>query len=108
MVQAVSDPCVQPDPTLLQAFAQFFPQPQLTDLVLTTVEELSSSRAQLSLASAQLMSAVIQERGADLGKVTWCYSKSSALKVRSPGLFPWLCHQAARKPCPSPQLALIH
>ncbi|XP_053514739.1 maestro heat-like repeat family member 5 [Artibeus jamaicensis] len=52
-----------------KAFAQFFTQPQLTSLVLTAVEELSSSRTQLSLASAQLMSAVIQERGKDLGKV---------------------------------------
>ncbi|KAM5332409.1 maestro heat-like repeat-containing protein family member 1 [Glossophaga mutica] len=52
-----------------KAFAHFFNKPQLTNLVLTTVEELSSSRAQLSLASAQLMSAVIQERGTDLEKV---------------------------------------
>ncbi|KAM5332407.1 maestro heat-like repeat-containing protein family member 7 [Glossophaga mutica] len=52
-----------------KAFAHFFNKPQLTNLVLTTVEELSSSRAQLSLASAQLMSTVIQERGTDLWKV---------------------------------------
>ncbi|XP_036901826.1 maestro heat-like repeat-containing protein family member 7 [Sturnira hondurensis] len=52
-----------------KAFAQFFTQPQLTNLVLTAVKELSSSRTQSSLASAQLMSAVIQEQGKDLGKV---------------------------------------
>lgn len=63
-------PC---DPTLLQAFAEYFTQRQLTNLVLTAMEELTGSRAKVSLAAAQLMSAVMKKRGSDLIKVVWCW-----------------------------------
>uniref|UniRef100_G1Q7C7 Maestro heat like repeat family member 1 n=1 Tax=Myotis lucifugus TaxID=59463 RepID=G1Q7C7_MYOLU len=48
------------------AFAEYFTQSQLTNLVLTAMEELTGSRAKVSLAAAQLMSAVMKKRGSDL------------------------------------------
>ncbi|XP_070263663.1 maestro heat-like repeat-containing protein family member 1 isoform X2 [Myotis yumanensis] len=51
------------------AFAEYFTQSQLTNLVLTAMEELTGSRAKVSLAAAQLMSAVMKKRGSDLIKV---------------------------------------
>lgn len=62
-------PC---DPTLLQAFAEYFTQAQLSNLVQTAMEELTGSRAKMSLAAAQLMSAVMKKRGTDLIQVVWC------------------------------------
>lgn len=61
--------CIQPHPTLLQAFAEYFTQIQLTTLVLTAMEGLTDSRARVSLAAAQLMSGVMKERGRDMIKV---------------------------------------
>lgn len=64
MAQAISGKgprCVHPDPTLLQTFAEYFTQIQLTSLVLTAMEDLTDSRAKVSLAAAQLMSAVMKE-----------------------------------------------
>lgn len=58
---------------------------QLTTLVLTAMEGLTDSRAKVSLAAAQLMSAVMKERGRDMIKVMWCCSGSSALHTRSLG-----------------------
>lgn len=37
------------------------------------MEELTGSRAKVSLAAAQLMSAVMKKRGTDLIKVVWCW-----------------------------------
>ncbi|XP_049738136.1 maestro heat-like repeat-containing protein family member 7 isoform X2 [Elephas maximus indicus] len=52
-----------------RAFAGYFTELQLTTLVLTAIEGLTDSRAKVSLAAAQLMSAVMKERGKDLIKV---------------------------------------
>ncbi|KAK1340805.1 hypothetical protein QTO34_017199 [Cnephaeus nilssonii] len=54
---------------IAEAFAEYFTQTQLTNLVLTAMEELTGSRAKVSLAAAQLMSAVMKKRGTDLIKV---------------------------------------
>ncbi|XP_023604097.1 maestro heat-like repeat-containing protein family member 1 [Myotis lucifugus] len=54
---------------IAEAFAEYFTQSQLTNLVLTAMEELTGSRAKVSLAAAQLMSAVMKKRGSDLIKV---------------------------------------
>ncbi|XP_036314037.1 maestro heat-like repeat-containing protein family member 7 [Pipistrellus kuhlii] len=54
---------------IAEAFAEYFTQTQLTNLVLTAMEELTGSRAKVSLAAAQLMSGVIKKRGSDLIKV---------------------------------------
>lgn len=104
MAQAVSDKgspgsrLIAPsDPTLLQAFAEYFTQTQLTNLVLTAMEELTGSRAKVSLAAAQLMSGVMKKRGSDLIKVVWCWVGSSAWNVSSPGSCPD-CYQPAKGP----------
>ncbi|XP_077615151.1 maestro heat-like repeat-containing protein family member 1 [Crocuta crocuta] len=52
-----------------KAFAEYFTEVQLTNLVLTTMEGLTDSRAKVSLAAAQLMSAVMKERGRDMIKI---------------------------------------
>ncbi|XP_053423323.1 maestro heat-like repeat-containing protein family member 7 [Nycticebus coucang] len=52
-----------------RAFGGCLTQSQLYDLVLEAMEGLSNSKAKLSLAAAQLMSAVIKERGRNLIKV---------------------------------------
>ncbi|XP_045382937.1 maestro heat-like repeat-containing protein family member 7 [Lemur catta] len=52
-----------------EAFAEYFTQMQLTNMVLKALEGLTDSKAKLSLASAQLMSAVMKERGGDVLKV---------------------------------------
>lgn len=83
--QAGGSRCRQPDATLLQAFAEYFTQMQLTTLVLTAMEGLTDSRAKVSLAAAQLMSAVMKERGRDMIKVGWCCGGSSALHTWSLG-----------------------
>ncbi|KAM8802744.1 maestro heat-like repeat family member 5 [Rhynchonycteris naso] len=54
---------------IAKAFAEFFTQTQLTNLVLMAEEDLTDSRAQASLASAQFMSALIEERGTDIIEV---------------------------------------
>ncbi|XP_036107450.1 maestro heat-like repeat-containing protein family member 1 [Molossus molossus] len=54
---------------IAKAFAEYFNETQLTNLVLTAMEELTGSRAKVSLAAAQLMSAVMKERGTDMIKV---------------------------------------
>lgn len=77
--------CIQSDPTLLQAFAEYFTKIQLTTLVLTAMEGLTDSRAKVSLAAAQLMSGVMKERGRDMIKVVWCCGDSPALRVRALG-----------------------
>lgn len=62
----------------MQAFAEYFTQIQLTNLVLTAMEGLTDSRAKVSLAAAQLMSAVMEERGRDMIKVVWHCGESPA------------------------------
>ncbi|CAK7299296.1 Maestro heat-like repeat-containing protein family member 1 [Vulpes lagopus] len=52
-----------------EAFAEYFTKMQLTTLVLTAMEGLTDSRAKVSLAAAQLMSAVMKERGRDMIKI---------------------------------------
>ncbi|XP_045423881.1 maestro heat-like repeat-containing protein family member 1 [Lemur catta] len=52
-----------------QAFAEYFTRSQLRDLVLEAIEGLTDSKAKLSLAAAQLMKAVMEERGRDMTKV---------------------------------------
>ncbi|KAM9674103.1 maestro heat-like repeat-containing protein family member 1 [Trichechus inunguis] len=54
---------------IAKAFAEYFTELQLTTLVLTAIEALTDSRAKVSLAAAQLMSAVMKERGKDMIKV---------------------------------------
>ncbi|XP_016070691.1 PREDICTED: maestro heat-like repeat-containing protein family member 1 [Miniopterus natalensis] len=54
---------------IAEAFAEYFTKSQLTSLVLTAMEELTGSRAKVSLAAAQLMSAVMKKRGTDIIKV---------------------------------------
>ncbi|XP_057560132.1 maestro heat-like repeat-containing protein family member 1 [Hippopotamus amphibius kiboko] len=54
---------------IAKAFAEYFTQMQLTTLVLTAMEGLTDSRAKVSLAAAQLMSAVMKERGRDMTKI---------------------------------------
>nr|KAF6495895.1 hypothetical protein HJG63_010212 [Rousettus aegyptiacus] len=54
---------------IAKAFAEYFTQMQLTTLVLTAMEGLTDSRAKLSLAAAQLISGVMQERGRDMIKI---------------------------------------
>ncbi|KAM5252294.1 maestro heat-like repeat-containing protein family member 1 [Hipposideros larvatus] len=54
---------------IAKAFAEYFTQIQLTNLVLTAMEGLTDSRAKVSLAAAQLMSAVMEERGRDMIKI---------------------------------------
>jgi hypothetical protein len=56
---------------LWQAFAEYFTQIQLTNLVLMAMEGLTDSKAKVSLAAAQLMNAVMKERGKDVIKVVW-------------------------------------
>ncbi|XP_045423878.1 maestro heat-like repeat-containing protein family member 7 [Lemur catta] len=53
----------------LEAFAEYFTRSQLRDLVLEAIEGLTDSKAKLSLAAAQLMKAVMEERGRDMTKV---------------------------------------
>ena len=69
----------------LQAFAEYFTEMQLTHLVLTAMEGLTDSKATVSLAAAQLMSAVMKERGRDMIKVVWCCGGSSVMHTRSLG-----------------------
>nr|XP_035948345.1 maestro heat-like repeat-containing protein family member 7 [Halichoerus grypus] len=54
---------------IAKAFAEYFTQMQLTTLVLTAMEGLTDSRAKVSLAATQLMSAVMKERGRDMIKI---------------------------------------
>ncbi|XP_008576182.1 PREDICTED: maestro heat-like repeat-containing protein family member 1 [Galeopterus variegatus] len=54
---------------IAKAFAEYFTQLQLTNLVLTAIEGLTHSKAKVSLAAAQLMSAVMRERGRDMIKI---------------------------------------
>ncbi|XP_058138569.1 maestro heat-like repeat-containing protein family member 1 isoform X1 [Dasypus novemcinctus] len=54
---------------IAKAFAEYFTEIQATTLVLTAMEGLTDSRAKVSLAAAQLMSAVMKERGKDMIKV---------------------------------------
>ncbi|XP_059041050.1 maestro heat-like repeat-containing protein family member 1 [Mustela lutreola] len=54
---------------IAKAFAEYFTQVQLTTLVLTAMEGLTDSRVKVSLATAQLMSAVMKERGRDMIKI---------------------------------------
>ncbi|XP_060046284.1 maestro heat-like repeat-containing protein family member 1 isoform X2 [Erinaceus europaeus] len=54
---------------IAKAFAEYFTQYQLTNLVLTAIEGLTDTRAKVSLAAAQLMSAVMKERGRDMLKI---------------------------------------
>lgn len=56
---------------LLQAFAEYFTQIQLSNLVLTAMCDLTDSKSKVSLAAAQLMNAVMKERGRDMLKVVW-------------------------------------
>lgn len=57
--------------SLLQAFAEHFTEIQLTNLVLMALDDLTDSKYKVSLAAAQLMSAVMKERGRDMLKVVW-------------------------------------
>ncbi|XP_075866479.1 maestro heat-like repeat-containing protein family member 7 [Microcebus murinus] len=52
-----------------KVFAEYFTEIQLCDLVLEAIEGLTDDKAKLSLAAAQLMNAVIEERGRDMIKV---------------------------------------
>ncbi|XP_071465405.1 maestro heat-like repeat-containing protein family member 1 [Marmota flaviventris] len=54
---------------IAKAFAEYFTQIQLTNLVLTAVNDLTDSESKVSLAAAQLMSAVMKERGRDMLKI---------------------------------------
>ncbi|XP_044917182.1 maestro heat-like repeat-containing protein family member 1 isoform X9 [Felis catus] len=54
---------------IAKAFAEYFTEMQLTHLVLTAMEGLTDSKATVSLAAAQLMSAVMKERGRDMIKI---------------------------------------
>ncbi|XP_012587774.1 PREDICTED: maestro heat-like repeat-containing protein family member 1 [Condylura cristata] len=54
---------------IAKAFAEYFTKAQVTNLVLTALEGLTDSRAKVSLAVAQLMSAVLKERGKDVMKI---------------------------------------
>ncbi|XP_037370454.2 maestro heat-like repeat-containing protein family member 7 [Talpa occidentalis] len=54
---------------IAKAFAEYFTKIQVTTLVLTAIEGLTDSRAKVSLALAQLMSAVLKERGKDVIKI---------------------------------------
>ncbi|XP_066227076.1 maestro heat-like repeat-containing protein family member 7 [Saccopteryx leptura] len=54
---------------IAKAFAEFFTQTQLTNLVLMAEKDLTDSRAEVSVASAQLMSALMEERGTDIIEV---------------------------------------
>lgn len=98
----------QPDATLLQAFAEYFTQVQLTNLVLTAMECLTDSKAKVSLAAAQLMSAVMKERGRDMIKVAWGYGGSSDQHTRLGS--PLALSLASQRVLgsPSPLEALIH
>ncbi|XP_072510144.1 maestro heat-like repeat-containing protein family member 1 isoform X2 [Notamacropus eugenii] len=54
---------------IAKAFAEYFTPKQLTNLVLTAMEGLIDSRAKISLASGQLMSSIMEERGKDVLKI---------------------------------------
>ncbi|XP_036614611.1 maestro heat-like repeat-containing protein family member 7 isoform X2 [Trichosurus vulpecula] len=54
---------------IAKAFAEYFTPKQLTSLVLTAMEGLMDSRAKISLASGQLMSSIMEERGKDVLKI---------------------------------------
>ncbi|VCX10603.1 unnamed protein product [Gulo gulo] len=54
---------------IAKAFAEYFTQMQLTTLVLMAMEGLTDGKAKVSLAAAQLMSAVMKERGRDMIKI---------------------------------------
>ncbi|XP_037702578.1 maestro heat-like repeat-containing protein family member 1 [Choloepus didactylus] len=54
---------------IAKAFAEYFTQIQVSTLVLMAMEGLTDSRAKVSLAAAQLMSAVMKERGRDMIKI---------------------------------------
>ncbi|KAM5174128.1 maestro heat-like repeat-containing protein family member 1 [Callospermophilus lateralis] len=54
---------------IAKAFAEYFTQIQLTNLVLTAMNDLTDSESKVSLAAAQLMSAVMKERGRDMLKI---------------------------------------
>ncbi|XP_068950276.1 maestro heat-like repeat-containing protein family member 1 [Petaurus breviceps papuanus] len=54
---------------IAKAFAEYFTPKQLTNLVLTAMEGLIDGRAKVSLASGQLMSSIMEERGKDLLKI---------------------------------------
>ncbi|XP_023369834.1 maestro heat-like repeat-containing protein family member 1 [Otolemur garnettii] len=52
-----------------EAFAGYFTQLHLTNMVLKVMDDLTESKPRLSLAAAQLMSAVMKKRGKDMIKV---------------------------------------
>ncbi|XP_074181326.1 maestro heat-like repeat-containing protein family member 1 isoform X1 [Rhinolophus sinicus] len=54
---------------IAKASAEYCTQIQLTTLVLTAMEGLTDSRAKASLAAAQLMGAVMEERGREMIKI---------------------------------------
>ncbi|KAM4819815.1 maestro heat-like repeat-containing protein family member 1 [Thomomys bottae] len=54
---------------IAKAFAEHFTQIQVTNLVLTAMEGLTDSKLKTSLAAAQLMNAVMKERGRDVIKI---------------------------------------
>ncbi|XP_054988108.1 maestro heat-like repeat family member 5 [Sorex araneus] len=51
---------------IAKAFAEFFTQIQLTNLVLEALKSVTDSMATVSLPAAQLMSAIMKERGGDV------------------------------------------
>ncbi|XP_012879065.1 PREDICTED: maestro heat-like repeat-containing protein family member 7 [Dipodomys ordii] len=55
---------------IAKAFAEYFTQIQVTNLVLTAMESLTDGKVKMSLAAAQLMSAVMKERGRDVIKIS--------------------------------------
>ncbi|XP_054999563.1 maestro heat-like repeat-containing protein family member 1 [Sorex araneus] len=56
----------QPISPLFQAFAEFFSETQLTNLVLDALKSVMESEATVSLTVTQLMSAIMKERGGDM------------------------------------------
>ncbi|KYO23887.1 maestro heat-like repeat-containing protein family member 1 isoform D [Alligator mississippiensis] len=54
---------------IAKAFAEYFTPRQLTNLVLTALDGLTDPREKISRAAGELLSAILDERGADLEKV---------------------------------------
>nr|XP_006131351.2 maestro heat-like repeat family member 5 [Pelodiscus sinensis] len=54
---------------IAKAFAEYFTPLQLTNLVLTALDGLTDPRGKISRAAGELLSAILEERGADLEKV---------------------------------------
>ncbi|XP_044864849.1 maestro heat-like repeat-containing protein family member 7 isoform X3 [Mauremys mutica] len=54
---------------IAKAFAEYFTPLQLTNLVLTALDGLTDPREKISRAAGELLSAILEERGADLEKV---------------------------------------